>query len=54
MYVPKGKVLEVGFGIGLILFGMYRTGYEVYGVDIDKKAYDFVIKNSKSLIMMLM
>lgn len=33
LYLPKGRILEVGCGDGKYVFYLERLGYEVYGID---------------------
>lgn len=50
--VKNKKVLEVGFGHGILLKSLLDIGFEVYGVDISKSAHDYAISiglNEKNL-----
>ncbi|MCS7232330.1 MAG: methyltransferase domain-containing protein [Elusimicrobiota bacterium] len=40
---PKGKVLDIGCGVGKLVANLFREGYEVYGVDVS----DVNIENLK-------
>ena len=44
---PPAKLLEIGCGAGNFLLRAYNAGYDVTGIDLDKKAIKFVTNKLK-------
>jgi ubiquinone biosynthesis O-methyltransferase len=55
-HLDKGKLLDIGCGDGLFLEYAEKVGYEVYGIDLDKKSIEVAktrLKNGKVFAMSL-
>jgi len=44
--LPGAKVLDVGSGIGRVVFVLKKTGYVVYSIEPKIELFDFAIKNN--------